>query len=288
MGGKGVSIIIPVYNEEKGLAVMLDELKASVKDWPFKPEIIVVDDGSDDNTSLVAEKRKVKVIKHPRNFGYGMAIKTGILAANHNYLVTIDGDNSYSVEDIPKLVAELDKYHLVLGTRSGKHYWDRFFKYPMRFIYSSLVRYVTGERVPDANTGLRAFRRDIALRFLGRLCTGFSFSTTMTLVFMLNTYFVGFVPVDYKGRIGKSKIRLVHDTLRTSQILTSAIMLYNPIKVFLPISLLAFLFGLGFLIRYIILPEKIILLIGVLLILASLLFFAFGLLADLISQLRKK
>jgi glycosyltransferase involved in cell wall biosynthesis len=285
---KGVSIIVPVYNEKDGLSAVLEQLNLAIKEWPYQAEVIVVDDGSSDNSASVAKKNGAKVIEHPRNFGYGSAIKSGILVSQYEYIITIDGDGSYQVEDIPKLVEGLDAYHLILGIRTGNYFRGSFLKNLLRLFYRFLVNYVAGEDVYDANTGLRGFRKDIAIQFLNNFCSGFSFSTTMTLVFILNGYFVGFVPIEYRSRVGKTKVKFLRDILRTSQILVSAIMLYNPIKVFLPLSVIVFLSGVIFLVRYIYAPFDINLLIFILLILSSMLFFVLGLIADLISQLGRR
>jgi len=285
---EGISIIIPVYNEEDGLKVVLKELKESVTEFKFPTEIIVIDDGSVDNSSQIAKKENVKVIAHPRNFGYGAAIKTGIRESQYNNLLTVDGDASYSLNNLIQLIKELDKYHLVLGVRRGKIYKGRPLKRLLRFLYRVLVKYVTGDKIPDANTGLRAFKKEIILPYMDYFCNGFSFSTTLTMICVLNGFFVGFVPVQFHNRLGKSKIKWARDILRMGQILISAITLYNPIKIFLPLSILCLLLGILSSWAYAVTSKSMYILASALFIGESILIFGLGLIADLMSNLRKK
>lgn len=283
----GVSVIIPAYNEEQGLAVVLEQLCQLRDDSHFELEVIVVDDGSSDGTTSVAQKYDVRLLRHPCNTGYGSALKSGILSAQHKYIVSVDADGTYPVHALPQLVEWLDGrgYHLVIGDRTAYFPDDSIFKQPLRWIYRLLVNYVTGVTVPDANSGFRAFRKKSILSFLGAFPSGFSFSTTMTLVFLLHGYFVGFLPIEYHERIGLSKVKLSRDAIRTAQILVSTIMLHNPIKVFLPVSVMFFLaslgVGAGLLWR---LDVGLVISASVLLSMSALVF-CLGLLADLISNL---
>lgn len=188
----------------------------------------MVDDGSTDGTAAEAEKYGVKVVRHPVNMGYGAAILMGMRVAKHPWIVIMDADKTYAAHDIPRLVKGLEKFDLVIGMRSGSHYKGSLLKRLVRGVYSWLVGYVTGTRIPDANSGLRAFRRDVALRFFDAYSRGFSFSTTMSMVFLVNGYFVTSVPIEYRERAGKTKVRFVRDTLRTVQLLTSMVMITIP------------------------------------------------------------
>jgi glycosyltransferase involved in cell wall biosynthesis len=283
----GVSVIVPAYNEEQGLAVVLDQLRQLRDDSHLELEVIVVDDGSSDSTISVAQKYDVRLLQHPCNTGYGSALKSGILSAQHKYIVTVDADGTYPVHALPQLIGWLDGhgYHLVIGDRTAYFPNDSIFKQPLRWIYRLLVNYVTGVTVPDANSGFRAFRRESVLPFLSSFPPGFSFSTTMTLVFLLHGYFVGFLPIEYRQRIGRSKIKLGRDTIRTAQVLISTVMLHNPVKVFLPISSVFFLAGLGTGAGLLLCSDTTLLLSTSILISVSGLIFCLGLLADLISKL---
>jgi glycosyltransferase involved in cell wall biosynthesis len=280
-------VIIPTYNDARGLSVILEQLEQLRKRSELDLEVIVVDDGSSDDSSAVAQTHGVKVIRHPCNTGYGSALKSGIMAAQHDYVVTADADGTYPMDALPDFIECLDKhrYHLIIGDRTAGFPNDSVLKQLLRWIYRQLVNYVCGVTVPDANSGFRAFRKQAIMPFLGSLPQGFSFSTTTTLVFLLRGYFVGFLPIEYHERIGRSKTKLPRDAIRTAQILVSTIMLHNPIKVFLPVSVVFFLaslgVGAGLLWR---LDTGLVISASVLFSMAVLVF-CLGLLADLISKL---
>lgn len=196
----------------------------------------------------------------------------------------MDADKTYAARDIPRLAKELDKFDLVIGMRSGPHYKGSTAKRYARATYSWLVQYVTGTRLPDANSGLRAFRRDVALRFFDAYSRGFSFSTTMSMVFLLNGYSVTSIPVEYRERAGKTKVRFFRDALRTLQLLTSMVLLYNPFKVFLPLVALVGLAGIVLLALGIVWGGPWVLLIAVMTLLSSLLLGGLALISDLLSR----
>jgi polyisoprenyl-phosphate glycosyltransferase len=147
---------------------------------------------------------------------------------------------------------------------------------------------VTGVKVPDANSGLRAFKRASALAHLDTYCLGFSFSTTMTLIMLLNGYFVGFIPIDYHPRIGRSKVKIFRDSLRTTQIITSAVLLYNPIKVFLPLAAAPIVVGLALLTLLVARRDPTLIGPMVFSLVGGLGIFGLGLLADLVSQTHRR
>lgn len=232
------SVVIPALNEEAGIAGVIGALKALSP----APEIVVVDDGSDDRTGEIAKQAGAKVVRHPAPGGYGRSIKDGVRAASNDLIVITDADGTYPTDRIPAFVAEMDKgFDMVVGARHGRHYRGTFLKMPARIIFKWLVEFTTGRRIPDINSGLRAFRKSTVLMYEGDLCNTFSFTTTLTLIYLLTGKFVKYLPVDYGARVGRSKVRIVRDSLRTLQYITEVIAVYNPLKLF---TLLAGFLGL--------------------------------------------
>jgi glycosyltransferase involved in cell wall biosynthesis len=177
-----------------------------------------------------------QVIEHPLNKGYGNALKTGISRARYRTVAIIDGDGSYAPDDLLRLVPLAGTFDMVVGQRTGMHFTGGPFKRAGRWLQRFLVEFTTGTAIPDVNSGLRVFPRDAALGFFDTLCGGFSFTTSITLATLMCGYTLKFVPVQYTARIGTSHVDYFRDTLRSLQIITHAILKYNPIKAFLPIS----------------------------------------------------
>jgi polyisoprenyl-phosphate glycosyltransferase len=228
-----LSIIIPTYNEEKSISNTIIRCLAVVNDIGNElSEIIVVNDGSLDSTKSQAEATGVKVITHPHNIGYGKSLKTGIKEARNDIIVITDSDGTYPIEMIPELLMEYQKgFDMVIGARKGKHYNESFFKNLNRRILKLLVEFTASRKIPDINSGLRIFSRETILSYFDTLCDTFSFTTSLTLAYMMTGKFVQYVPISYKKRIGNSKVRLFKDSTRTLLFIIEAIMFYNPIKI---------------------------------------------------------
>ncbi len=289
MAESGVTFVIPVHNEEVGISLVLDSLERVVKDSRLDAEIIVVDDGSTDNTATVAAAHGARVVPISMNVGYGAALKRGIEAATHPRVLIMDGDGSYPVEYAAEMLRRLDHFDLVIGRRTGHTYYRSMLSYPFRLAYLLLVWFVVGRRVPDPNSGFRAFRAETIIEFLPYMCHGFSFTTSMTTLYLLSGRTVDYIPIPYRKRVGKSKIRFVRDMLRTGQLLCSVILLYNPIKLFVLLSAATFLVGVVLVAASLWVTSSMAAwLSGTLFILFSGVFFCFGLLADLIANLRRR
>jgi len=231
-----ISVIVPVYNEEGAVINTLKGIDQVLKEFCSVYEIIVVNDGSSDGTLKLINSFKAdsyKIIDHPENLGYGKSLFDGILEARYDCIVIIDGDGSYPASRIKDLYSYYPKYDMVVGSRSGREYRRGIFKKPARMLFEQLSQYATGRKIPDVNSGLRIFKKNLVMKFQDSLCTGFSFTTTITLLFMLNHYYVKYIPIEYMKRQGKSKVRHFKDTLRAAQIIIQAILYYNPIKLFL-------------------------------------------------------
>jgi glycosyltransferase involved in cell wall biosynthesis len=234
----GISIVIPAFNEAEAITSQVQTIRDAVAGLAIPWEVIVVDDGSTDDTGALAERAGAIVLRHPANAGYGASLKRGIQAARHEHIVICDADGTYPVGRIPDLVREADQgFDMVVGARTGRYYRGSLMRHPWRLVYLELCRFVTGVRIPDANSGLRIFRKRLALEVFDDLCAGYSFTTTLTLALLSRGAFVRFVPIDYGKRIGRSKVRFLVDALRTAQLIVQAILIYNPIKLFLLMAL---------------------------------------------------
>lgn len=245
-----ISVIIPAYNEANGIAGVVGHVKSFMADQKIEHEIIVVNDCSTDNTANEAKSPGVTVISHPINRGYGASLTTGLKKARYDHVLIMDADESYPVDDIEKLLPYMNDFDMVVGARQGKHYHGSLIKRLSRAAFYVLLGYVTGEKVPDANSGLRIFKKDVVMQFEDDFCSGFSFTTTITIILLSNKNLIKFVPIDYMSRTGKSKVRHLRDTARTVQILLHTIAYYNPVKAFLPFSFLSLFLSVIFTMMY--------------------------------------
>jgi glycosyltransferase involved in cell wall biosynthesis len=244
--GQLISIVIPAYNEAVAIGSTLDTMKQVLTDCDMKHEIIVVDDGSTDDTSKqVLQHPTVRLIQHPQNRGYGASLKTGIRQAEHNTVVIIDADATYPCEMIPQLAAAIGPYDMAVAARTGDDVTVPLIRRPAKWALNRLANYLSEQKIPDLNSGLRAFKRNIALRFFRLLPSGFSFTTTITLAMLTNDYNVLYLPADYYPRKGTSKIRPVRDTVSFFSLVVRMILSFRPLRVFVPISLVFILLSLG-------------------------------------------
>jgi len=235
-----ISVVIPALNEEIAIGATIagvSEVLTAANLVPF--EIVVVDDGSTDQTGKIAEAAGAKVIRHPHNIGYGRSLKNGIAAAQHDMIAICDADGTYPASAIPELVRlHRDGFDMAVGQRQGQHYRQSLLKMPMRALLRFLVEWTAGRHIPDINSGLRVFSRAVVMQYFSHLCDTFSFTTSMTLAYMMTGRFVAYTPIDYFERSGRSKVRLFRDALRTLQYVVEAILYYNPLKIFLLFSLI--------------------------------------------------
>ena len=282
-----ISIIIPAYNEEEGIDKVISELKETV-DQEY--EIIVVNDGSTDQTeNILKQIDNVKVINHLKNRGYGASLKTGVKNAQGEYILIIDGDGTYPVNEIPKLLKYVNNYDMVSGMRKGKNFDARWF-YSQRlakFILKKIASYVTKTKIPDINCGLRIFKKEIIEKYWDLYPQGFSFTTTSLVAFLANDYQVKFVSIDYHGRKGKSTLKPFKSFVGFINLILKLSLFFKPIKVFLPLGIFIFLIAIGitiygFVWKNIFYDTSVILLSA-----TALQTFFFGLLAEIIVHNRK-
>ena len=280
-----ISIIVPVFNEQDGVTDTVRGIHGVLSAAVLPFEIIIVDDGSNDNTAqaLRALRDAARVVRHPNNRGYGAALKTGIAVAAYDHIVIIDADGTYPSDRIPELAGAMAGHDMVVAARSGAGVHIPFARRPAKWFITKLAEYLCGQPIPDLNSGLRIMRKDVLMRFIGLLPDGFSFTTTITLAMISNGCRVHYVPINYNARQGRSKIRPISDTLNFIQLIIRTVMYFEPLKVFLPLSLLLFIGAMAALIHRVIVGRGL-LVISVMLFVAAIQILAVGMLADLFDK----
>ncbi len=276
-----LSVVIPARNEANGLRILLPELR---KHLPQKTEIIVVNDGSNDDTQAVCESQGVQVIHHPYSKGNGASIKSGARAATGEVLIFMDADGQHKPEDIPRLLQKLeDGYDMVVGARSSASQAGAHRAMANGF-YNKLASWMVGQPIQDLTSGFRAVKADLFRKFLYLLPNGFSYPTTITMSFFRAGYSVAYVPIIAPKRIGKSHVRLVRDGVRFLLIIFKIGTLYSPLKLFLPISFAFFLAGNGYYL-YTFLSIHRFTNMSALLLITAILIFLIGLVSEQITSL---
>lgn len=239
----GLSVVIPAYNEAAGVPGTLRELREILTGLNLPWEILVVDDGSQDGTADAVQPfldERIRLIRHAANRGYGAALKTGLHKAVHPYILITDSDGTYPARYVPDLVARLEEHRMVIGARLGKNAHGSWIRRPPKWVLRRLASSLAQVKILDLNSGLRLFPKELALRFLRLLPNGFSFTSTLTLAALSIGYDVDYVPIDYRHRKGRSKIRPVRDTLAFLHLIVRTLMFFDPVRVLLPTSLLFF------------------------------------------------
>ena len=283
-----ISVTVPVYNEEFSLKDILGRVKDTLSKSNLKYEIIVVNDGSEDNSRKVLEKiQGIKLVNHPYNKGYGASLKTGINNSNGNLILIIDADGNSSPEEIPNLLKHINDYDMVIGARNVSKNIP-LSKMLAKFLIILTANFLTKKKIPDINSGFRVFKKDLVMRFLHLLPEGFSFTTTLTVASLINNYNVKFIPVSYlKRNYGKSKIKPISDFINFLQLIIRIIVYFNPLRVFSLISIILFLAGsILFFYSVFVLGEVLDITVTIVL-LSSLNIFILGIVADLIVRSRK-
>ena len=285
-----VSIILPVFNESGHLADEISRIRKSMDESDYSYEVIVVNDGSTDGSGArLREIEGIRLIEFAHNRGSGAARKWGTMQANGRLIVWTDVDMTYPNEDIPALVEEMDRQGVdqLVGARTSEQGTMRFLRTPTKWAIRKLASYLARESIPDLNSGLRVFRRDVARQFLYLLPRGFSCVTTITMAFLANGYSVGYRPIEYFPREGDSKFHWWRDTSRYLLQVVRMTLMWEPVRVFGPPAALLGLVGVGKMIYDVIdkdfrVGTNTIVILGVALALAIL-----GMLADLVVQLNK-
>src|SRR5262245_56450238 len=246
-----VTVVLPCFNEQDHVLKELERITAAMDASPFGYELLVIDDKSTDNTlSVLREAQssfpRMRLVAFGRNGGSGTARRIGTTAAKGRIVVWTDADMTYPNERIPEFVQYLiDQPHVdqVVGARTCEQGTLKLLRVPAKWTIRKVAETLAGTKIPDLNSGLRAFRRDVSLPYLRLLPPGFSCVTTITLSFLSNQHTVDYLPIEYAKREGTSKFHFVRDAYRYILQVLRMVMYFNPIKVLMPLALL--LFGVG-------------------------------------------
>jgi len=239
-----VSVIVPAFNEAQSVKQTITSILSVLDSKKIIGEVIVVDDGSTDDTSILARQAGATVFKHKANIGYGASLKTGIRNAEFDTIVITDADGTYPIDRIPDLLEQMEKHEadMVVGARTGSDVAVPFIRRPFKFIVRRLAQYIVEKPIPDLNSGLRVFKKKMALRYFHLYPNGFSFTSTITVAAMCDDYLVEYLPINYYHREGKSKI-VPGDFFAFILLVLRLSILFKPLRVFLPISVFCFIVG---------------------------------------------
>ncbi len=277
---KTISIILPAKNESAGLPELLAEIKSALPE----PELVVVNDGSTDDTQKIAEKHANRVVNHPYSMGNGAAVKSGARAATGEILVFMDADGQHSPSDIPRLLEKLYQgFDMVIGARKPTSQAS-IYRRLANTIYNKMASLMTGRKIDDLTSGFRAVNADKFRQFLYLLPNGFSYPTTITMAFLRSGYPTTYIPIEAQQRSGKSNISPFRDGSRFLLIILKVGSLFSPMRLFFPISLLIFITGAGYYAYTYITAQRFTNMSAVLF-LASLFVFLIGIISEQISSL---
>ena len=275
-----VTILLPAYNEAGVIGETIRAIRALHPDF----EILVVDDGSTDNTMREAMEAGANVWPHPYNMGNGAAIKSGLRCARGEWVLMMDADGQHKPEDIARLLEHKDRYDMVVGARTRQSETSAH-RDLANWVYNRFASYVTRFKVEDLTSGFRLVRLSVARQFIYLLPNTFSYPSTLTLGYLRSGRTVKYIPIQTKARVGKSKIKLLKDGARFFLIITKIASLFSPFRVFLPISMGFFVTGLCYY-AYTFLTQGRFTNMSALLFNSSVIVFMIGLVAEQISQMR--
>jgi glycosyltransferase involved in cell wall biosynthesis len=286
--GLDVSVVLPVYNEKGHLQAEIDRVRTALEASEYSFEIIVVDDGSNDGSDAALRQIEgIRLIQFVKNRGSGAARKAGTAAARGRIVVWTDVDMTDPNNEIPRLVKELEGWDQVVGARTSEQGTAKLARVPAKWLIRRLASYLVETPIPDLNSGMRAFRADVARQYLHLLPTGFSHVTTITMAFLANGYSVKYMPIEYSPRAGESKFHWWKDTRRYLIQVVRMCLSYNPLRVFLPLAFLLGLIGVGKMVVDWSIHDYRLATNTLLILFASFQLLAIGLLADLVVRVSR-
>jgi polyisoprenyl-phosphate glycosyltransferase len=246
-----VTIILPCYNEEGHVIAEVERIARAMDGSGYSYELLAVDDGSTDQTLAKLREAaprfpQLEVVPMPRNGGSGVVRRIGTQRAQGEIVVWTDADMTYPNERIPELVQVLEKDPMVdqvVGARTSEQGTYKLLRVPAKWLIRKFAERLSGRRIPDLNSGMRAFRREVALPYLRLLPPGFSCVTTITLAFLSNNHEIQYMPIEYAQRAGRSKFKFVSDAYKYILQILRMVMYFNPLKVLMPLALV--LLGIG-------------------------------------------
>lgn len=240
-----ISVLIPACNEAGIIADVVSGVCAAMDRLSRPYEVLVIDDGSEDETALQAQNAGARVVSHPYNIGNGAAVKTGIRQAKGDILVMMDGDGQHNPEYIAPMLEKIGRYDMVVGARTGDSK-SHLHRDVANGLYNLFASYICKRRIQDLTSGFRAVKTEIARQFVSMLPNSFSYPTTITMGVIHEGYSLAYVPIRTNRRVGKSKIRLIADGSRFFLIILKIATLLSPMRIFLPVGLAIFLTGIGY------------------------------------------
>ena len=275
-----VTVLLPAFNEEGVIGGTVERIRALHPEF----EILVVDDGSTDNTMQEAMAAGANVWPHPYNIGNGAAIKSGLRCAQGEWVVMMDADGQHRPEDISRLLEHKDQFDMVVGARTAQSETSAH-RDLANWVYNKFASYVTRFKVQDLTSGFRLVRLSVAKQFIYLLPNTFSYPSTLTLGYLRSGRSVKYIPIQTKARKGKSKIKLLRDGTRFFLIITKIATLFSPFRVFLPMSFFFLLTGIGYY-AYTFITQGRFTNMSALLFNSAIIVFMIGLVAEQISQMR--
>lgn len=280
MSDLSVTILLPAYNEEIAVAETIKTIKKKHPNF----EVLVINDGSTDQTASKSAEAGAKVISHPYNIGNGAAIKTGLRNAKGDWIIMMDADGQHEADDIEKLLEHANDYDMVVGART-RNSETSLHRNIANWLYNRLASYVTKFKIKDLTSGFRLVKKQTAHQFIYLLPNAFSYPSTLTLAYLRSGRSINYIPIEVKRRKGKSKIKLARDGVRFLLIITKIATLFSPLRIFLPVSLLFFLTGL-FYYLYTFISTHRFTNMSALLLTTSVIIFMMGLVSEQITQMR--
>ena len=280
--GTSLAVVIPAYQEGDHVAGVIESIRDVLDATQWEYTLVVVDDGSTDDTAVNAEAVGATVVRHRQNRGYGASLKHGIRSTPGEWILIIDADGTYPASSIPDLLALADDCDMVVGARTGPVNYTPLLRRPAKWFLRRLASYLAGRRLPDLNSGLRLMRRSLVERYESLLPGGFSFTTTITLAATCNDHPVEFVEIPYQKRLGRSSIRPWH-AFDFLLLVLRTVIFFNPLRVFIPLGAVPAAVGLAKLVYD--LTQRNISESAVFALLAALIIWSVGLLADQNSRI---
>jgi glycosyltransferase involved in cell wall biosynthesis len=274
-----VSIVMPAFNEEEVIGTIIDQLQAA-----HYYEIIVVDDGSKDQTAAVAEQHGAKVVRHPYNIGNGAAVKSGIRAAEGDIIVLMDADGQHPPSNIPRMLASIGDYDMVVGARTAESD-AQMHRTIANKVFNTYASYIVGYPIPDLTSGFRVIKAPLVKKFVYLLPNGYSYPSTITIAMFRSGFRVKYEPIVSPARVGVSKVRPLRDGLRFMLTITRLGTMFVPLKIFIPASLLFFTVGVTYG-AYLLMFRQRFSNMAALLITISIVIFLIGLISEQIALLR--
>ena len=277
-----LSVVIPAFNEEGAVRSGVEHVLKVLKDNNISGEVVVVNDGSTDNTLAEAQASGARIITYPDNVGYGFALKTGIAGTDSDYVAILDADGTYPAEKLPEMLQMAVAADMVVGNRGAAMMNVPFVRRPAKWMLNSLANFLAGRKIDDLNSGLRVFKRASLERFVPLLPDGFSFTTTITLCMLAAQMKVVYTPITYGARVGHSKIRAKH-FFNFILLVVRITVFFQPLRVFLPLG--AVFFALGALKALYDIFQLNLSQSAMFAMLTAIMLWSLGLLADMISRL---